>query len=245
MIDLQKRVLKSPDLTFFIQDPLRLFRVMQFAARFEMNVDVSLNRVCETMDISNVSPERIWQEFSKLFLKSQKPSIGFKWLAEINRLAEIFPGIDFDNQLYESLDCLACQDGLSSDRKLIGLWAFLMQKNNGSVVSNLSAEEKISSVQLKFFTDFLKKYIASHDLIHQVSLVSWYLKYIPFLIKENKDILYRKLAYFLNKELTLQELSDIAVCWYDQEVVEKFIHGARQAKVLYNPIEPILTGKDL
>jgi tRNA nucleotidyltransferase (CCA-adding enzyme) len=243
--DLQHKIIRSPDLTFFIQDPLRLFRVMQFAARFEMQVDASLNQVCETMDISDVSPERIWQEFSKLFLKSQKPSLGFKWLAQIKRLDEFFPGTVFDQNLYDSLDCLASQDGIVSERKLIGLWAFLMQKNTGSLVSNLSAQEKISPVQLKFFTDFLKKYIASHDQIHRIALVSWYLKYIPMVVEDGQDLIYKKLASFLGSQINLQELSDIAVCWYDQETIEKFIHQARYAKVLYHPIEPLLNGKDL
>lgn len=245
IIDLQNKIIKSPDLAFFVQDPLRLFRVMQFAARFEMNVDQSLNQVCETMDISGISPERIWQEFAKLFLKSQKPSLGFKWLAKIKRLDEIFPGILFDQDLYDSLDCLTSQDGILPELKLIGLWAFLMQKNTGSVISNLSAQEKISSVQFRFFTDFLKKYIASHDQIYRVALVSWYLRYIPLVVQDGKDLIYKKLASFLGSDMSLQQLSDIAVCWYDQEIVEKFIHQARHAKVLYQPIEPLLTGKDM
>jgi tRNA nucleotidyltransferase (CCA-adding enzyme) len=245
IFDLQHKTIKSPDLAFFVQDPLRLFRVMQFVARFEMNVDQSLNQVCETMDISGISSERIWQEFSKLFLKSQKPSLGFKWLAQIKRLDEIFPGINFDQDLYDSLDCLASQDSIIPERKILGLWAFLMQKNTGSIISNLSVQEKISLVQLKFFTDFLKKYIASHDQIHRISLLSWYLRYIPLVVKNGQDIEYKKLASFLSEEISLQELSDIAVCWYDQQTIETFIHQARHAKVLYHPIEPLLNGKDM
>ncbi len=243
--DLEDKIIRSTDLSFFVQDPLRLFRVMQFAARFEMQVDRTLSKVCQTMDITGISPERVWQEFSKLFLKSQKPSLGFLWLAHIQRLEEFFPGIIFDETLYDSLDCLAQQDVIPDQQRLIGLWSFLMQKNKNLIITSVSVHEKISGAQLKNFTEFLKKYIGSLDLIEQVALTSWYLQYIPLAVHESKDIVYQKFASFLDGKITLQQLSDITVCWYNQETVEKFIHQARNAKVLYHPIPALLTGKDL
>lgn len=245
MQDLEDRIIRSPDLSFFVQDPLRLFRIMQFAARFEMQIDTTLSKVCQTMDISGISPERIWQEFAKLFLKSQHPSLGFRWLEHIQRLQEIFPGIHFDQALYDSLDCLAQQDVMPDQQRLIGLWSFLMQKNRNLIITSVSVHEKISNAQLKMFTDFLKNYIGSHDIIEQVALMSWYLQYIPLAVEEGKDIVYQKFAAFLGDIITLQQISDVAVCWYNQEIVEKFIHQARNAKVLYHPIPALLTGKDL
>lgn len=243
--DLENKIVKSPDLSFFVQDPLRLFRVMQFVARFQLQVDPTLSKVCQTMDVSGVSPERIWQEFSKLFLKSQYPSIGLRWLEKIERLHEIFPGVLFDEALYGSLDCLAQQDFLADQQKLVGLWSFIVQKNAHIIISSVSVHHKISSAQFKMFADFLKKYMGSQDLIEEISHMSWYLQYIPLAVQEAKDIVYQKFAAFLDNKITLQQISDIAVCWYNQETVEKFIHQARNAKVLYYPIPPLLTGKDL
>ncbi len=243
--DLDDKIIRSPDLSFFVQDPLRLFRIMQFAARFEMQIDRTLSKVCQTMDISSISPERIWQEFSKLFLQSQKPSLGFRWLDHIQRLDEIFPGVKFDENLYDSLDCLAQQDVMPDHQKLIGLWSFVMQKNQNIIINSISVHEKISAAQFKMFTEFLKKYIGSQDLIEHISLMSWYLQYIPLAVDEGKDLVYQKFASFLGNTITLQQLSDVAVCWYDQETVEKFIHQARNAKVLYQPIPALLTGTDL
>jgi tRNA nucleotidyltransferase (CCA-adding enzyme) len=91
--DMQAKVLRSPDPTFFTQDPLRFYRVMQFIGRFEMLPDASLETVCKQMDISKISRERIEQEFNKLLLQSHQPSRGIRWLAELGRLAEILPEV--------------------------------------------------------------------------------------------------------------------------------------------------------
>ncbi|MBA3751412.1 CCA tRNA nucleotidyltransferase [Candidatus Dependentiae bacterium] len=87
--DIQERVLRSPDLSFFKEDPLRLYRVMQFSGRFEMHPDQALHEICSTMDISQVSQERKEAEFEKLLLYSRRPSIGIRWLSSIGRLSEI------------------------------------------------------------------------------------------------------------------------------------------------------------
>jgi tRNA nucleotidyltransferase (CCA-adding enzyme) len=76
--DLHAKRLRSPDSSFFAQDPLRFFRVMQFIGRFEMNPDEELTRICSSMDISDVSRERIEMEFEKLLLKSRRPSLGIR-----------------------------------------------------------------------------------------------------------------------------------------------------------------------
>lgn len=88
---LQKRVLATPDPTFFVQDPLRFYRVMQFVARFDMRPNTELNRVCASMDISTISAERIHVEFDKLCMLSKRPSLGIYWLKDIGRLHEVLP----------------------------------------------------------------------------------------------------------------------------------------------------------
>ncbi len=89
--DLQKKVLRVPDPVLFVEDPLRFYRVMQFIGRFEMVPDQELSNLCATMDSSEVSKERVFQEFEKLFLKSKKPSLGLQWLDDIGRLQALLP----------------------------------------------------------------------------------------------------------------------------------------------------------
>lgn len=89
--DMQAKRLRTPDCQFFIEDPLRFYRVMQFIARFEMSPDLELNELCIHMNLRGVSQERISGEFEKIFLKSVRPSLGFRWIAHIDRLQELLP----------------------------------------------------------------------------------------------------------------------------------------------------------
>ncbi len=91
--DLQKNLLRTPDAHFFVQDPLRFYRVMQFIGRFNMHPDAELSALCTNMDLAGVAQERISKEFEKLFLKSEQPSLGIRWLATIGRLKEIAPEV--------------------------------------------------------------------------------------------------------------------------------------------------------
>jgi tRNA nucleotidyltransferase (CCA-adding enzyme) len=95
--DIKNRQLRAVDDKLFLEDPLRFFRVMQFISRFEFNPHPSLDKLCSNMSLYDVSTntplakERIYEELKKLFLKSRVPSLGFRWLLNINRLREIFP----------------------------------------------------------------------------------------------------------------------------------------------------------
>lgn len=91
--DLQNKILRAPDLKKFVEDPLRLYRVMQFVGRFDATVDPALQAVCSTMNVATVSRERIEAEFEKLVLKSVGPSRGIRWLREIDILQKILPDL--------------------------------------------------------------------------------------------------------------------------------------------------------
>ena len=89
--DIKDKILRAPDVNLFVQDPLRFYRVVQFIGRFKMIPDKALSDVCASMDITLISKERIFQEFEKLFLLSEKPSLAFDWLEKIGRLQELLP----------------------------------------------------------------------------------------------------------------------------------------------------------
>jgi tRNA nucleotidyltransferase (CCA-adding enzyme) len=74
----------------FGEDPLRALRAVQFAARFELDVVDETVEICKEQDLSELSVERIEEEFRKLFLKSRQPVKGLYWLKEMN-LLRFFP----------------------------------------------------------------------------------------------------------------------------------------------------------
>ncbi len=92
--DLKHKKIKHINDTTFIEDPLRVYRAIQFASRFEFIIDDKTKELCKQMvlndDLSYLPKERVYEELKKLFLKSQKPSIGFELLKELEVL-KYFP----------------------------------------------------------------------------------------------------------------------------------------------------------
>jgi tRNA nucleotidyltransferase (CCA-adding enzyme) len=78
--DLARKVLRATDASHFSEDPLRGLRVAQFAARFEMTPDAELEALCRALDLSELSAERILEEWRKLLLKGVRPSLGTEFL---------------------------------------------------------------------------------------------------------------------------------------------------------------------
>lgn len=93
----------------FEEDPLRMLRAAQFAARFEYEPS---ERTAAAMRasaplVATVSAERIGEEFAKL-MSARRPSIGIEVLRETGVLAVLWPelleGIDVDQNDWHAYD---------------------------------------------------------------------------------------------------------------------------------------------
>nr|VFK39991.1 MAG: tRNA nucleotidyltransferase (CCA-adding enzyme) [Candidatus Kentron sp. TC] len=89
-IDLHAGILRATCPKHFSEDPLRGARVAQFAARFDMRLDPELKRLMATLDLGELSAERLFAEFRKLLLKGKRPSTGLVLLRETG-LIRFFP----------------------------------------------------------------------------------------------------------------------------------------------------------
>ena len=89
--DLNKQILRHVDDTSFGEDPLRVLRGAQFAARFQCAVAPETVELCKTMPLSHLPRERIEGELKKALLKAERPSIFFERLREMEQLDIWFP----------------------------------------------------------------------------------------------------------------------------------------------------------
>ena len=89
--DLQQRILRHVNDASFGEDPLRVLRGAQFAARFECRVAEETILLCRDMDLRTLPRERIEGELKKALLKSDRPSIFFQVLREMDQLDHWFP----------------------------------------------------------------------------------------------------------------------------------------------------------
>lgn len=89
--DLEKGIIRHVNDVSFAEDPLRVLRGAQFAARFNFTVAEQTVELCRRMDLSHLPKERIMGELEKALLKSEKPSVFFETLRQMNQLDVWFP----------------------------------------------------------------------------------------------------------------------------------------------------------
>lgn len=94
--DLKNKILRhvSPA---FVEDPVRVLRLARFAARFNFTVADETKELIHQMidagELEHLVAERVWQELEKA-LKTEKPSLFFTTLRQVDALAILFPEVD-------------------------------------------------------------------------------------------------------------------------------------------------------
>lgn len=232
LADLRNKVLRSPDITLFVEDPLRFYRVMQFIGRFEMLPDEQLNSVCATMDISGVSRERIEVEFQKLFLKSRTPSLGIRWLRTVGRLAQVLPELaatvgvaqrpdyhpegDVFEHTMQALDASATLSYDSDEQKVIVMYAALCHDlgkvSTTVLIDGVLRSPEHAQVGAQLAVDMLKRITHHAELIQSVEKLVYYHMEPANFIKGNAGAAaYRRLARKLAPQVTIEMLVKLAI----------------------------------
>jgi tRNA nucleotidyltransferase (CCA-adding enzyme) len=234
MSDIKNKMLRTPDARFFIQDPLRFYRVMQFIGRFEMWPDDELNALCATMDIAHISRERIEEEFKKLFLYSARPSHGIRWLHSIGRLHEVLPELaatvgveqnlkyhpegDVFEHSMQAVDAMAviAHNYDNEFDKLVLLYAALCH-DLGKVTTSTIVNGVIKSIghekdSKKFTRTMMKRITHNVDLMSAVSsLVLYHMTPLQFTSNKAKLPAYKRLANKLAHDVNMLMLIDLCI----------------------------------
>ncbi|HYF05749.1 MAG TPA: hypothetical protein VEA59_06290 [Patescibacteria group bacterium] len=84
--DLKKKILRAVNAKTFVEDPLRVYRAFQFAARFSLSPDPTtlglLKKMIRNGELATLPSERITEEWRKLLL-SPHPSRGLTLMSEV------------------------------------------------------------------------------------------------------------------------------------------------------------------
>lgn len=89
--DLKTGILRHVNDESFAEDPLRVLRAAQFAARFGFRVAEKTIALCRQMQLQHLPRERIEGELKKALLKADRPSIFFEELRRMDQLDVWFP----------------------------------------------------------------------------------------------------------------------------------------------------------
>ncbi len=87
--DINKKIIKIIDKKSFIEDSLRVLRAIQFTARFGFKCDKNSIKIMQDIDIGDLSKERIFWEFEKLF-SAKYLHIGAYYLFKLRVFEKLF-----------------------------------------------------------------------------------------------------------------------------------------------------------
>jgi tRNA nucleotidyltransferase (CCA-adding enzyme) len=189
--DLANKRLVCVDPETFIDDPLRVLRAVQFAARFDLTCDKQLLYLCRDMiskgALEELPKERIFEEIKKLLLQSSKPSHGFTLLREMNGLTFFSPLDQLDmtpqdpashpegsvwNHTLMSLDTMATmRSGKWRDDIALMLTMLLhdIGKPNTTLIENeLLNAPKHAEIGVEIAQTWLLRITEDKDLIEQI-----------------------------------------------------------------------------
>ncbi len=167
--DLKNKILRAVDSDKFQQDPLRVFRAVQFSARFDFDIDKKLFDTCHDMVknrlIDELPKERIFEELKKLLLKAEKISKGILLLQELG----IFKEFHISDENLATLDRAVMLKFTNERQKLVVILAlysheFLLKKaktflntftdETALINSILKLIKNKNTIDLDNFTDF-------------------------------------------------------------------------------------------
>lgn len=93
--DLEQKTLRVVNAASFQDDPLRVYRAVQLAARFGLTVESKTLELMSDMasrgDLKELSKERVTEEIKKLLLKSERPSVGFALMCDLGIIERDYP----------------------------------------------------------------------------------------------------------------------------------------------------------
>lgn len=273
--DIQHKILRATDFELFKDDPLRVLRAMQFAGRFEFSIEEKTEELCRSIDLHELSKERIGEEWEKLLLKSVRPSLGLEVADSLGILKKLHPelhqliGVLQDPEWHPEGDVwthtklvvdsaaeIVQRENLDGNTAYVVILAALCHDlgkpkmtevaDNGKIVSKGHSESGIEPTK-----KFLWTINASQDVIrHVVPLVQEHL--FPSLNQDPSLAAIRRLAYRLYPA-SIQELVFVAEA--DQRgrgiliesfpTINKILELAEELSIKMSKPSPIFMGRHL
>ena len=267
--DLQKSVLRHTG-SQFPEDPLRVLRAMQFAARFNLQVAPETIELCKNISPENLPIERIFEEWKKLITKGATPSLGLNFIQDCG-------WIQYYPELYAMIGCkqdpdwhpegdvwthtLHCMDAFARERlddpweDIIVGYAVLCH-DMGKPATTILENDRIrspghESVGVSLTRRFLARMTNQQDLIEAIlPLVSNHLRPVEFFQSKAGDSAIRRLA---QKVKRIDRLARVACADeqgrppkpHDYTAVKWLLSRAEALEVIDSAPNPIVLGRHL
>lgn len=261
--DIKKRVLRHIDDKKFCEDSLRVYRAVQFTSRFALSIDSKTKELCKYMVKNNeckyLPKERIYEEFKKLFLKSQNPSIGLELFKELG-LFKYFPQlkifeinkINGDNNTWtytlraidELVNILKKNKIINENRKLYLFYALFctgLKKalNNETLGLNQTILFLDKLTNEKKFIDTVSTLVENYSRFYPLNFEDFSQKDIKrvSLKLSIEDLCLLYFADFFSKDFLIKDK------YYNK--IKYLLQTAKNLGIENKPLKPLLQGRDL
>lgn len=165
--DLQNHVLRATDEERFVEDPLRVYRAMQFIGRLELDVEPKtfalMRMMVERGNLDNLSSERITEEWKKLLLKSEKPSRGIEFLRKVGIVPRYYPELQAqvgNSQEVGSFD----KDVLTHAMMAVDMAAKIIRKSTYAFSEKEQLQIMLGSLGKEMGTESTKSMLSRFDI---------------------------------------------------------------------------------
>ena len=225
--DIEKNRIRCVDPHTFIEDPLRVLRIAQFVARFEMQVEENTKQLCQQMVqdhlLDHLSIERIYREYCKILMSSH-PSLGFEFLKDIQALPSYLMNLTKTQQRLDYhpegdvfahtmlvIDIAAlCKDKVKDP--LAFMWSCLLHDIGKPLVTTKEGHAPLhNEVGVKVFQ--------SVDLIQSKkqrqyieTMIMYHMHLMNMARNHSRDIKYLRLLKNIEGKITLNDLIWISCC---------------------------------
>ena len=275
--DMQKKELRHINTITFMEDPLRVYRAVQFCARFGYTLAKETFELCHNMVAKNMleelPKERLYVEFTKLLLKSKKPSVGFELMRNLGITQKHFPELHALIDIPQSpvwhpegdvwIHTLMCLDKMvtlktNDEKHNLKMMFAILCHDFGKATHTQITPEKISAIGheragLKPTENFLYRLTNEHDFINSVlPLVEHHLAPSIYHRGKAKNATIRRLATKVN----LEELVTVARADFLGRTTKASLKGiyeagdwmlkkAKELDVYNKPLKALFQGRDL
>jgi len=276
--DMGDKVLRHIDDATFVEDPLRVYRAVQFAARFGYALAEETFALCKQMVEEGMLDElpkvRVYAEWKKLLLKSDKPSIGFELMRKLGIIERYFPELqaligvpqspvwhpegDVWVHTMMAVDTMAGLLGDDQGCDLRYMFAILCHDLGKATHTTIDADGRIRAIGhekagIEPTRSLMYRLTDEHDFIESLlPLIEHHLKPSQFYKNRAKAPAIRRLATKVN----IQELVTVAKADFLGRTTEESLAGeypagkwllekAQALRVDKQPLENILRGQDL
>lgn len=245
--DIKNKKIRHVNDESFSEDPLRVFRAAQFAARFDFEIDDKTAELSSNMDLSALAFERVFEELKKALLKAKRPSIFFSSLRKMNQLSYWFKEIealigieqskihhpegDVFNHTMLVLD-EAAKLRNKANNELVFMLAALCHDFGKTVTTEIKENGKITAhsheiQSVKIAEEFLDR------LSHEIKLKKEVLNLVELHMKPNQ-------MFDKAKKKSMMKLWDKAICPEDLILLAKADSLGRDIDKNYDEIEKVL-----